>query len=307
MTARDRKSKIQNPNFAFTLVELLVVIAIIGILIALLLPAVQAAREAARRMQCTNNMKQVGLALHLYHDTHKVFPYGSPLSRYCPLLGFGGQPYWGWSAMILPFMEQGSTTDAIDWRYGYNAPANAEVIRRPMATYLCPSAPKAEALVSCCILLIPTYGVEHAAQSTYAGIATHTSANPRTTEGSGCLYRNSAVSIARITDGTSQTVMVGEVVTFRDDDPTKDNSTYCPNRACEKGNMWAEHNLITTYYGINSQTGSNRRGVESKHPGGANFLFADGHVAFLSEATDQDTLAKLTTRAGGEVIPDFTN
>ena len=88
------------------MVELLVVIAIIGILIALLLPAVQAAREAARRMQCTNNMKQLGLALHMYHDSFKVFPYGrSPV----------GRPIWSWSALILPFMEERAIVSGWSW------------------------------------------------------------------------------------------------------------------------------------------------------------------------------------------------
>jgi prepilin-type N-terminal cleavage/methylation domain-containing protein len=126
----------------FTLVELLVVIAIIGILVALLLPAVQAAREAARRSECTNNLKQIGVALHNYHDTHKMFPPG-----WIPQTGMpgGGSGYaWGWGTAILPFMEQASLPDQI--QYGkitiYAAagdPAILPLMQTPIAPYRCPS------------------------------------------------------------------------------------------------------------------------------------------------------------------------
>jgi len=121
----------------FTLVELLVVIAIIGILIALLLPAVQAAREAARRMQCSNNLKQLGLALHIYHDTYKVFPYAAG----------GGGTYWSWSTLMLSSIEAQTTYDRIDFEYPYNAgpsndaiKANNEAMRTFLNVYQCPSA-----------------------------------------------------------------------------------------------------------------------------------------------------------------------
>lgn len=277
----------------FTLVELLVVIAIIGILIALLLPAVQAAREAARRMQCSNNMKQVGLALHLYHDVNTVFPYGKRPA---------GRPNWSWSALILPLMEQQSLYDEIDFRHGYNTLINAPLIKRHVGTYLCPSA-SAEALVSCCGG-IP--GEEDAAQSSYSAISTHTNERYGTTpNGSGVMYNGSAVRIAHISDGTSQTFMAGESVPFPDDDPWFDDSGYCPNRACVWGKMWAAENCMTTYYGINSRPIRDQSGVQSEHPGGANFLFADAHISFLAETINQETLNALTTRANGDLIHDM--
>ncbi len=118
----------------FTLVELLVVIAIIGILVGLLLPAVQAAREASRRMQCSNNLRQIGLALHNYHDTYRRLP----PNRWG---GIGGR-VWGPHSLILPFIEQGNIHKTIDFGSLWSAPSNAEARASTVPTYLCPSDPQ---------------------------------------------------------------------------------------------------------------------------------------------------------------------
>ena len=123
---------------AFTLVELLVVLAIIGILVSLLLPAVQAVRETARRMQCQNHLHQIGIALHNYHAAHRKFPPG----------GLEVRPQWrqgkqlAWSAFVLPFLEESATYERIDFSYAFDHPVNAEVAATTIETYLCPSTPR---------------------------------------------------------------------------------------------------------------------------------------------------------------------
>ncbi len=300
--ATQRKSSFRRPLHGFTLVELLVVIAIIGILIALLLPAVQAAREAARRAQCSNNLKQIGLALHLYHDVHEVLP--------------GGQQYlangtlWGWGAMVLPYFEQSVIHQELDWTTGYNTEQNSLIIKTFISTYTCPTAHPPRLVTG----VIGIRGEKDAAESHYAGISTHEPVDyGNTPTGSGCLYDGSAVRIADIRDGTSKTLMVGETSPYADDDPWKwAYPNYCPFRKCDLGRMWAGDGCITTYHGINRRTTFIQSGVQSSHPGGANFTFADGHVSFLNEDIGQDTLIALTTRGlgvdssgtayGGEII-----
>ena len=275
----------------FTLVELLVVITIIGILIALLLPAVQAAREAARTLQCKNNLKQIGLALHNYHDTYEVFPYSSG----------GSGTYWSWSALVLPFLEQGNVHGLIDFNYPYNAvmAQNNEAMKTFIPIYQCPSAPE-NVLVSYCIHIPGPYD---SAETNYSAITTHRPTwLAHDTEGSGVMYLVSRTRMVDISDGTSQTLLVGEA-DFDQDDPFKTlNPEYFPNGEGFVGKQWASENGISTAHGINSNTSVIYPGVFSYHPGGAQFVFADGHVAFISEDINQDILVWLTTRNGEEII-----
>jgi len=280
-----------NSKSAFTLVELLVVIAIIGILVALLLPAVQSAREAARRSQCQNNLKQIGLALQMYHDTYKVFPSASG----------GGGTHWSWSARILPYFELAHLHDLIDFSVGYNLynprGSNNEAMKTFIPTYQCPSAPR-NVLVSCCAA-IPGY--KDVAETNYSATATDSTVeHARDPEGTGVMFLRSEVKMSHITDGTSNTFMVTEA-DIGINDPLCDNSDYgVPG--CILGKLWASENRVTTALGINANPSLKDAGIQSRHPVGAQFVFADGHVQFLSEAINQEVLDALTTRAGDEII-----
>ncbi|MBN2294919.1 MAG: DUF1559 domain-containing protein [Pirellulales bacterium] len=279
----------------FTLVELLVVIAIIGILIALLLPAVQAAREAARRINCSNNVKQIGLALQNYHGTYGQFPQGTHY-------GSGTTIGWSWSAVILPFIEQEIAGSLIDFDSNYASPVNAEATRSLIPTYQCPSAPDNQ--VGSCCRAIP--GVEDTGETNYTGIATHEGGYLYSkTDGSGVLFSDSKVRIRDITDGTSQTLITGEVDLDQDDPWKKNNPNYCPGENCFVGRYWAEGNIVTTFYGINGiKPSMTVPAIISRHPQGAQFGFCDGHVSFINEDIEQLVLEKLTTRKGGETVED---
>ena len=290
-TLRQQDNIRRRPLHGFTLVELLVVIAIIGILIGLLLPAVQAAREAARRMSCSNNLKQMGLALHNYHDAFKRFPYGrTPIS-------FG----WSWSALILPFVEEASLHDLIDFRYGYNQPGqNFKAVATQIKFYQCPSAPP-PILVTCCGF-IP--GPDDAGETNYVATADHREYGAHFSHASGVLFLGSRVRLKDITDGTSKTCIVSETIRFPEDpwNAAQAGGVHCPNRDCHVGHTWTHDNGCVTFYGINTHSYYDEGGIESMHPGTAGFLFADGHVIFISDQIEKQVLKALGTRNYGELI-----
>ena len=306
----------------FTLVELLVVIAIIGILIALLLPAVQAAREAARRMQCASNFKQAGLAIHNYTDAQNTFPAGSNYWRYNSC-GYSGDHFgFAWGTSILPYLEHVSLYESIDpfgefWVVG-NREAGAQVI----PTYVCPSDPKGGAWCEQASgFKQGGSDVEDFRSTCMAGVADSVdwSCDGSMPAGNrnGMLYSYSAVKFADVSDGTSQTLLVGEITGARGSHPTEGPAYY--------QHIWVHFDIQDTADGINGPgtvpggrneltdpidgDGGNRHielsneiGFSSFHPGGCHFLWVDGSVHFLSEDLASDLLARLTTKNGGETI-----
>ena len=285
----------------FTLVELLVVIAIIGILVVMLLPAIQSAREAARRISCTNNMRQMGLGLQNYESAFGTFPPGMTLFN----VGGGGYPWragWSWSAVILPFMEEAHAYDRFDFDLGYSQPVNADAIHTSFGIYHCPSAPPV-VWMDCCGAI---QGTEDTSSTNYGGIATHRndvdharSASshwniPDDTVETGILHVAGLHAIQDVSDGLSKTLMVAELVYCLNDPQTTGHySVYCSN-------IWAAENVLTSGFGINDEYTCMNGAIVSEHPDGANFLFGDGHVQFISESIAQDALTALPTREGAE-------
>jgi prepilin-type N-terminal cleavage/methylation domain-containing protein len=196
---------VRSPRRGFTLVELLVVIAIIGILIALLLPAVQAAREAARRTQCKNNLKQIGLALHNYHSSYNSFP-----PSMC--MNFNGNPWgeWGPQARLLAFMEQANLNNLIDFSLPYSSPQNLAAIAFRVPAFICPSEvndhPSQPHGPS-----EPQYPLNYG-----ANMGTWMVYNPTTrSSGNGAFTINRGTAMRDFTDGTSNTIAFGEVKAFQ--------------------------------------------------------------------------------------------
>lgn len=301
---------------AFTLVELLVVIAIIGVLVALLLPAVQAAREAARRMQCTNNLKQIALGMHNYHDTKQTLPFAC---------GFTKQT-GTWVAFLHPFIEQQNLYNTFDFNKSLADPVNEPAVRTVVPTYLCPSdSSRAEALTGGRIQpyhnppksLATWYVVSMGPcrdGSSSGNSCTFCSASPQVPsyccqgsnygssgpEGNcpGLFGRTWMTSIpfGEVTDGLSNTIMVGETIPKH----CTYNGAYNQNFPMA-GTSIPLNTMLETTDGVDSNWWRGC-GFKSKHAGGANFAIADGSVHFLSENIDYKLYNEMGTRAGGEVV-----
>ncbi|MEW4564961.1 DUF1559 domain-containing protein [Bremerella sp. JC770] len=305
----------------FTLVELLVVIAIIGVLIALLLPAVQQAREAARRMQCSNNQKQLGLAFHNYHDTYLSFPLG-PFST----SGNGVNYAIGWVPRIFPFIEQGTRLEAM------NALAPNYLVTRSPYRYDDTDNPIFGAVpgITCPSSAIGELATDHPPGGNFPNARQQGSLHYRANSGSfdvdlntggsdssryhsqsGILYPGSKTKFRDITDGTTNTILLGET---------------------SKSRQWLTSSMVTGWGGIKpwtfghyeystswltidhktvnfpiNYTGdfiTSTTPFTSEHPGGAMFLMCDGSVSFLTETMPLSVLKGMATRANGEVISE---
>jgi prepilin-type N-terminal cleavage/methylation domain-containing protein/prepilin-type processing-associated H-X9-DG protein len=250
----------------FTLIELLVVIAIIAILIALLLPAVQSAREASRRIQCFNNLRQMGLALHAYHDLGDRFPPGGWIKG----PGKSNIVWIAWSALLLRHMEQEALYNGLNLARPFDNPANLSAAKTVLAVYLCPTAQR------------PTPYSAGLAAADYGGMFGERITSPNEPPKGAMLY-DQAFSIAAIRDGTSNTLFVGEA------------------SAWPEGQWINAHNVFDQAFPINKAPWF-ENDLRSDHPGGAQALFGDGHARFIKESIDARALAALCTRAGGEVV-----
>jgi prepilin-type N-terminal cleavage/methylation domain-containing protein/prepilin-type processing-associated H-X9-DG protein len=292
----------------FTLIELLVVIAIIAILIGLLLPAVQKVRAAAARAQCVNNLKQIGLALQNYHDANRSLPPGySALGAYVDGAN-DTTPGWGWATYILPFLEQ----DNLYRQFDLSQPVqNFAGIQTMLKLYLCPSdiAPTAPFAVP------NAFGatVVLAAPSSYAATCGPDASDVADPTGLGVFYRNSRTRLTDISDGTSQTVMVGD----RAWADSQGIWAGAPSGAVLRPgprNPWQTATapapclvlLHNNWINIKTDADGGLDDFSSYHTGGVNLLFADGSVHFVRSITadgqDHRDFWALGTRAGGEVI-----
>jgi prepilin-type N-terminal cleavage/methylation domain-containing protein/prepilin-type processing-associated H-X9-DG protein len=254
----------------FTLVELLVVIAIIGILLGLLLPAVQMAREAARRGSCLNNLRQMGVGLHNYHNNFNAFPPGGVEPR-TPAKPNGRQ--LAWSYFLLPYVEQLPLFQRIDSTKAFDAPENAAAASIVLPLYICPSVPPRE--TSSTARAICHYG------GIYGERITGPNNPPK-----GVMLYDQPVRIPEIRDGTSHTIIISEDSNFAD------------------GQWINGRNIFDQAFAIN-QAPAFENDIRSEHPGGANALFCDGSVHFLTETMELSTLAAVCTRNRGDTVGPF--
>lgn len=304
----------------FTLIELLVVIAIIGVLIALLLPAVQAAREAARRAQCTNNLKQIALALHNYLDARGALP-GSYLVY--PTTEFSAL------SMVLPHLEHSNLFNALNFSLPYADPTNTTVMNTSVNGFICPSD-------------YPNPMPARGAQTNYMAdmgswIVWQMASGPNTglANPNGVFWGNSSTRIAEITDGMSNTAFFSERVLadgsnaivspiadvfFSPGAPTTIDDAMAQCQAVDITNLSNQFPLFMGAPWVNGQhiflhvSGPNTRScgffislraimpASSRHPGGINVAFGDGRVQFIKDSINVITWRALGTRAGGEVV-----
>ena len=292
----------------FTLIELLVVMAVIGILAAMLLPAVQAAREAARRVGCANNLKQTGLALHMYHDVHGSFPMGYVASS--DLAPYATAPGWGWAAMLLPQIEQAPLFASANFELAVEQSENLTARITSLGVYICPADRS------------PGQYMAWRADNTPAGLFQTNSyagcygagleIDEQPGAGNGLFRRNKVVRVEDVRDGASSTIAVGErgaclVKTPWAGVPSGAVSTFTPGSSLagyQAGAVGQGAELVVAHAAnVNfNAPGTGPADFYSPHPLGGNFLFADGSTRFLRDSVNLIVLRALCTRDLGEIV-----
>lgn len=267
----------------FSLIELLAVMAILAVLVGLLVPAVQQARETARRVQCQQNLRQLGLALHNYHDVHQILPPGALVigPAFRTLSG------WGWGAMILPQVDQSALYSRVNFDLGTAVGPNRDVIPSPLSIWRCPSDSQPVNVT------VPIPGHADAMVATGNAVGNHA-----------VLSALSRLKFADVTDGQSQTLLLGERVFI----PSVSGSLMFTSAWCGYVSEVDVYVFTSTPYvqmsgarPINTASPL-ASSFSSRHPGGANFCLMDGSVRMLSENMDARTLQALATPDGGETV-----
>ena len=308
----------RTPRRAFTLIELLVVIAIIAVLIGLLLPAVQKVREAAARLSCTNNSKQIGLGLHNYHDANSAFPPSYTASVPYADGATDTTAGWGWASYILPHVEQDNLFRQLNLKLPVQ---NSVAIQTVLKSYLCPSD-----LVPPAAFAVPdAFGttIALAAPASYAACTGGDESGTTDATGLGIFYRNSRTRLADVTDGTSSTILIGErswgnangiwAGAINAGVCRRGKQNPCPGSGAAS---YPASVLVQAHSHLNNATSDTDGGLDdfsSRHTGGSNFVFADGSVRFLRSVPGDNAdgsftaagviLQALGTRANGEVVP----
>jgi len=285
----------------FTLVELLVVIAIIGVMVGLLLPAVRSAREAARRMSCSNNLKQIGLGVHNYHDTFKKFPPSS----------FNANKM-GWTVHLLPYIEQRSLFEQFDMKLVYNGGVNNALGMNRIPSYLCPSIKSPQSSLANggeAISGVPTI------TSSYYGTMGPRGVNPSTGQAyaftvvgvhggfspTGFFRQNEQTRFADITDGTTNTFCVGEISW---EDRRGNRTRYRTWSRGHNQNDWSSAaKNVAQQINADYTAEFNNMSFGSNHPGGCHFLMSDASVQFISQSINFGILLAQASVSGGEVVP----
>ncbi len=328
-----KNREVGRPRPGFTLIELLVVIAIIAILIALLLPAVQQAREAARRSQCRNNLKQMGLALHNYHDAFQRFPAAYLLNP----VALHSEPSYGWGTSILPYLDQSPLYQKLDpgkrtLRQIASGPdADAALLQTALSVFVCPSDITGKTnrnrfwgSAFWSPPMNPKIGVDASTPSNGVGTSNYLvimgpggagSAMLTTSSGSyvnpdlrGTFWANSFRRMRDVTDGLSNTLIIGERDGGKYGDGTLNflaGAWVGLGQGTTRGQVYQV--MISGLYGINNDVLTNawEQGCSSQHAGGAQFVLGDGAVIFLSENISLTTFARLSQRDDGLTIGEF--